>query len=139
MDTGSKVRVAGEGDFGSSGGTRGDLFLALPCGRIALYERKGDDLYSEITVPLTLAVLGGEVEVPTLKGKVSLRIPPETQNGRVFRLAGRGMPRVKGSGAWDQYAKVKVVLPTGLTPQEKELFEQLHNADGFLDGNPNGM
>ncbi|MHB1007346.1 MAG: DnaJ C-terminal domain-containing protein [Chloroflexota bacterium] len=126
VETGSKVRVAGEGDFGTGGGARGDLFLSITVRPHAVYERKGDDLYSELAVPLTLAVLGGEVEVPTLKGKVSLRIPPETQNGRVFRLAGRGMPHLKGAGTGDQFAKIKVVLPTSLTPQERDLFEQLH-------------
>jgi DnaJ-class molecular chaperone len=76
-------------------------------------------------VPLTLAVLGGEVEVPTLKGKISLRIPPETQNGRTFRLAGRGMPRLKDGTFGDMFARVKVVLPTGLSERERELFEEL--------------
>ncbi len=125
VDQGSRVRVAGEGGPGLGGGARGDLYLTVSVRPHALYERKGDDLYSEIAVPLTLAVLGGEVEVPTLKGKVSLRIPPETQNGRIFRLGGRGMPHLKGDGFGDLYVKVKVVLPTGLTPRERELFEEL--------------
>lgn len=122
---GSRVRVAGEGGAGVGGGPRGDLYLVIKVQPHPLYERKGDDLFSELSVPLTVAVLGGEVEVPTLKGKVSLRIPPETQNGRVFRLAGRGMPRLQGGGFGDLYAKVRVVLPTSLTPREREIFEEL--------------
>lgn len=76
-------------------------------------------------VPLTVAVLGGEVQVPTLKGKLALKIPPETQNGRVFRLAGQGMPHLGKSIKGDLLAKVNVVLPTKLTEKEKGLFRQL--------------
>jgi DnaJ-class molecular chaperone len=77
-------------------------------------------------VPLGVAVLGGEVQVPTLKGKLALKIPPETQNGRVFRLAGQGMPHLGKSTRGDLKAKVNVVLPTKLTEKEKELFRQLN-------------
>ncbi|MHB1134219.1 MAG: DnaJ C-terminal domain-containing protein [Chloroflexota bacterium] len=122
---GARVRVAGEGGAGQNGGARGDLFLVIKVQPHAQYERKGDDLHMELPVPLTVAVLGGEVEVPTLKGKVSLRIPAETQNGRVMRLAGRGMPRLAGGGFGDLYAKVRVVLPTSLTAREREIFEEL--------------
>ncbi len=90
-----------------------------------LFERKGDDLYVGVAVPLTTAMLGGEVQVPTLKGKLALRIPPETKNGRVFRLAGQGMPHLGNSSQGYMLAKVNIVLPTKLSPQEKELFKQL--------------
>lgn len=122
---GSRVRVAGEGGAGLNGGARGDLYLVVRVQPHQVYERKGDDLSSELCVPLTVAALGGEVEVPTLKGKVSLRIPPETQNGRVFRLAGRGMPHLQGGSFGDLFAKVRVLLPTNLTPREREIFEEL--------------
>jgi DnaJ-class molecular chaperone len=89
------------------------------------FERKGDDLHTEVPVPLLTAVLGGEVQVSTLKGRVALRIPPETQNGQTFRLNGQGMPRLGGAGSGDLFARVKVVLPTQLSPREKELFEEL--------------
>jgi DnaJ-class molecular chaperone len=125
VDTSSRVRVAGEGGYGTAGGARGDLYLVVTVRPHATYERKGDELHVEVPVPLTLAVLGGEVEVPTLKGKISLRIPPETQNGRTFRLAGRGMPRLKDGTFGDMFARVKVVLPTGLSERERELFEEL--------------
>jgi len=93
--------------------------------RVRVFERIDNDLHVEVAVPLTVAVLGGEVQVPSLKGKLELRIPPETQNGRTFRLAGQGMPHLGNSSRGDLLAKVKVVLPTKLSPKEKELFEQL--------------
>lgn len=122
---GSRVRVAGEGGPGVGGGARGDLYLVVTVRPHQVFERKGDDLHSEIPVPLTQAVLGGEVQVPTLKGRVALKIPPETQNGRIIRLAGLGMPHLSGGGRGDLLAKVRVVLPTRLTEREKELFQQL--------------
>ncbi len=125
VETGSRVRVAGEGGYGSNGGVRGDMFLVVKVKPSEQYERKGNDLYRDVSVPLTTAVLGGEVEVNTLKGKVSLRIPSETPNGKVFRLKGRGMPALKGSGTGDLFARVSVALPTGLSEKERKLFEQL--------------
>ncbi len=99
------------------------MVTVLPHGT---FERKDDDLYCDVALPLTTAVLGGEVQVPTIGGKkVVLRIPPETQNGQVFRLAGKGMPRFGGTGYGDMFAKMKVVLPTKLTARERELFDEL--------------
>lgn len=123
---GSRVRIAGEGEPGMAGGPRGDLHLIVSVRPHPLFERKGDDLYCEVGVGLARAVLGGEVEVPTPKGKVALKIPSETQNGRVFRLAGQGMPRLENpTQRGDLYAKVKVVLPTSLSARERELFQEL--------------
>ncbi len=123
---GSRVRIAGKGEPGYSGGASGDLYLLVSVKPHRLFEQKGDDLYVEVPIPLTVAVLGGEVKVPTLKGsRLALRIPPETQNGRAFRLAGQGMPHLGNSSRGNLYARVNVVLPTKLSPKEKELFEQL--------------
>jgi len=122
---GSRVRIAGKGEPGYGGGGSGDLYLATSVKPHHQFERKGDNLYVEVTVPLTLAVLGGEVQVPTPKGKLALKIPPETQNGRTFRLARQGMPHLGNSSRGDLLAKVKVVLPTNLSAEEKKLFEQL--------------
>jgi curved DNA-binding protein len=116
---GSRVRLAGKGVQG------GDLYLVISVKPHRLFERRGDNLYVKVAVPLVVAMLGGEVEVPTLKGKLALKIPPETQNGRIFRLAGQGMPHLGNSSHGDLLAKVNVVLPTNLTQQEKELFKQL--------------
>jgi DnaJ-class molecular chaperone len=122
---GSRIRMAGEGGPGVGGGERGDLFLIISVLPHPTYERKGDDLTAEVPVPLTTAVLGGEVPVQTLKGRLALRIPPETQNGRTFRLAGQGMPKLGGKGAGDFLARVRVVLPTSLSAEEREIFERL--------------
>lgn len=124
VKNGSRIRVAGHGSKGQSG-AKGDLYLVTKVLPHKLFERKGDDLHVEVSVPLVSAVLGGEVAVPTLKRKISLKIPPETQNGKIFRLAGQGMPHLWDSSWGDLFAKVKIVLPTKLTQRERELFEQL--------------
>ena len=123
---GSRVRIAGKGELGYAGGSSGDLYLVASVKPHRVFGRKGDNLHVEVLVPLTVAVLGGEVQVPTLKGKLALKIPPETQNGRAFRLAGQGMPHLGNSSRGDLLAKVKVVLPTKLSAEDKRLFEQLN-------------
>lgn len=128
VHTGSKVRVAGEGGAGMAGGPRGDLYLVVSVRPHPRFERRADDLHTEVQVPLTQAVLGGEVEVPTLDGRVMLKIPALTQNGKVFRLAGKGMPRLQGSGRGDLYARVSVRLPEELSDKERKLFEELRAA-----------
>ncbi|MBI2849923.1 MAG: DnaJ domain-containing protein [Chloroflexi bacterium] len=125
VSNGSRVRIAGKGEPGYVGGSSGDLYLVISVRPHQLFERKGDDLYEDVPVLLTVAVLGGEVQVPTLKGKLALKIPAETQNGRVFRLGGQGMPHLNNSDRGDLLAKVKVVLPAELSQEEKKLFEQL--------------
>ena len=122
---GSRVRIAGKGNPGHAGGASGDLYLVVSVKPHRRFERRGDDLYEEVAVPLTVAVLGGEVQVPTLKGKLALKVPPETQNGRAFRLAGQGMPHLGNSAYGDLLAKVSVTLPTKLSEEEKKLFERL--------------
>ncbi len=125
VNNGSRVRIPGKGQPGY-GGASGDLYLLISVKPHRLFERKDDDLYVEVAVPLTTAMLGGEVQVPTLKGKLALKIPPETQNGRVFRLAGQGMPHLGNSSRGYILAKVNIALPSKLSPQEKELFRQLN-------------
>ncbi len=127
VSDGSRVRVVGEGPrpSGRGGGARGDLYLVISVRPHERFSRRGDDLHTEVEVPLLDAVLGGEVAVSSLKGKAMLKIPPLTQNGRVFRLAGLGMPHLGGSGKGDLYAKVEVILPADLSPEERELFEKL--------------
>ena len=131
VDNGSKIRVAGEGQPGIGGGPRGDLFLVISVKPDPLYERKGDDVYLDFEVELVTAMLGGEAPVPLLDGrKVTLTIPPETQNGRVFRLAGKGMPRLRGDGNGSLFARLKAVLPMNLTEKERALFEELARIRG---------
>ncbi|OGO01568.1 MAG: molecular chaperone DnaJ [Chloroflexi bacterium RBG_13_52_12] len=126
VTTGSRVRISGKGQTGYGSGTSGDLYLNITVSPHLTFERQGDDLTTNVPVPLTVAVLGGEVQVPTPKGKLALKIPPETQNGRVFRLAGQGMPHLGKSTRGDLKAKVSVVVPTKLSEKEKELFRQLN-------------
>ncbi|MBA7590796.1 Chaperone protein DnaJ [subsurface metagenome] len=121
---GSRVRISGKGG-GGYGGVKGNLYLVITVKPHRQFGRRGDDLYVDVSVPLVVAMLGGEVKVPTLKSKLSLKIPPETQNGRVFRLARQGMPRLGSSSRGDLLARVRIVLPTKLTQREKELLKQL--------------
>ena len=127
VHSGSRVRVRGEGGPGSDGQPRGDLFLTVTVLPDPRFERKGDDLTETVPVPLYTMVLGGEARVPTLKGThLALTIPPGTQNGRVFRLKGQGMPHL-GNPAQrgDLLAKMEVQLPRQLSADERQLFEQL--------------
>jgi curved DNA-binding protein len=121
---GQRIRLAGQGAPGANGAPSGDLYLKVRVKPHPLYQRDGDDLRMELPVGLHEALLGAEVTVPTLKGRVSLRIPPETQNGRTIRLASQGMPR-PGAGAGDLYVTVKVVLPTKLTDEDKDAIRAL--------------
>jgi len=128
---GTRLRVAGKGHPGSNAGPRGDLYLRIRLKPHERLERRGDDLYADVAVPLVDAVLGGEVEVHTLSGSGTFRIPPETQNGKTFRLTGQGMPRMGGAREADApprgdfYARVRVVLPERLSDRERQLFEEL--------------
>ena len=121
---GQRIRLAGQGGPGAGGGPAGDLYLLVRIKPHPLYARDGDDLRMDLPVALSEALLGAEVTVPTLKGRVSLRIPPETQNGRTIRLAGQGMQRV-GAGFGDLFVTVKVVLPTKLSDEEKECIRKI--------------
>ena len=128
---GSRVRIAGKGGPGSLGGEAGDVYLLISVKPDSRFQRTDDDLHVEVPVPLVDAILGGEAEVPTLEGKkLALKMTPETQNGKVFRLAGQGMPRLGNNTKGDLFAKVSVVLPSRLSPKEKELFQQLKSLRG---------
>ena len=121
---GQRIRLAGQGGSGNGGGAAGDLYLRVHLRPHGFFQRDGDDLRAELPVALHEALLGAEVTVPTLKGRVTLRIPPETQNGRTIRLAGQGMPR-PGGGSGDLYVTVRVVLPQKLNEKERELAREV--------------
>ncbi len=121
--TGQRVRVSGEGE--GAVGRRGDLYLSVTVAPHPLYERKGDDLTLELPITAPEAALGTTVEVPALRGKVSMKVPAGTPSGRMFRLPGYGMLRVKAGGNGDQLVKIKIVVPADLTPAERELYERL--------------
>jgi DnaJ-class molecular chaperone len=133
VKTGQRVRVSGEGGSGVGGGARGDLYLEVTVAPHPQFERKGDDIVLELPVTAPEAALGATVEVPTLKGKVSMKIPPATSSGRTFRLRNYGMAKPKGAGAGDQLVKVKIVMPSSLTEEEAALYAQLK---GLRTDNP---
>jgi len=122
---GARLRVPGEGPQGPGGGPRGDLYLRIRVRPHPSFTRDGDDLQVAVTVPLSTAVLGGEVPVPTLDGPLGIKVPAGTPVGRVFRLRGHGLPRQAGDGRGDVLAQLNVSLPHNLTERERQLFEEL--------------
>jgi DnaJ-class molecular chaperone len=129
VDNGSRVRLAGEGQPGANGGPPGDLYLVISVTPDPAFERKGDDILTDAPTPLYTAILGGEVPVTLPDGKrVLLTIPPETQNGQIFRLGGKGMPRLKGEGTGNLLARIQVILPRTLSTQERQHFQELARA-----------
>jgi len=124
--TGSRVRIAGQGTAGHSGPS-GNLYLLISEIQHTNFERQEDDLLTILPLPLTVAMLGGKIEVPALNGKLELRVPPETQNGRVFRLSGQGMPRLGKEGRGDLLVRANIVLPLNLSSEEKDLFSRLRD------------
>jgi DnaJ-class molecular chaperone len=122
---GQRIRLAGQGGAGLNGGPNGDLYLIVKLLDDPTYKRKGDDLYVDLPVSIYDLLLGGEVKVPTLSGQVAMTIPEGTQNNRLLRLSGRGMPRVKGSGTGDQYVRLVGQLPQNLNDKEKKLIKEL--------------
>jgi DnaJ-class molecular chaperone len=122
---GQRIRLAAQGGAGINGGPNGDLFLIVKLEDDPTYKRRGDDLYVDLPVSIYDLVLGGEVNVPTLRGEVSMKIPAGTQNNRLLRLSGRGMPRVKANGNGDEYVRLIGQLPQNLSDKEKKLFKEL--------------
>lgn len=122
---GQRIRLAGQGGVGLNGGPNGDLYLVVKLLEDQTYKRKGDDLYVDLPVSIYDLLLGGEVKVPTLSGQVAMTIPEGTQNNRLLRLSGRGMPRVKGGGTGDQYVRLIGQLPDSLNDKEKKLYKEL--------------
>lgn len=122
---GQRIRLAGQGNRGSGGGQPGDLYLVVHVEPDPRFERKDDDLYVDLPVSIYDLVLGGEVRVPTMTGDVTMTIPSNTQNNKMLRLAGKGMPKAKGGGNGNLYVRLIGMLPTKLDARERELFEEL--------------
>jgi len=122
---GQRIRLAGQGGAGINGGPNGDLHLIVKLDDDPTYKRRGDDLYVDLPVSVYDLVLGGEVNVPTLSGEVAMKIPAGTQNNRLLRLSGRGMPHVRGKGSGDEYVRLIGQLPENLSDKEKKLFKEL--------------
>ena len=125
VDNGSKVRVAGMGGPGHKGGPAGDLYIITRVRPHHYFERKGDNLHSEVPVSVREAALGDKIEIPTVDGVVSLTIPPGTQNGQQLKLKGKGVPHLGGGGVGDHYVTIRVVTPTGLSERSRELLQEL--------------
>src|SRR5579862_3617253 len=122
---GQRIRLAGQGGAGINGGPNGDLHLIVKLQDDATYKRKGDDLYVDLPVSIYDLILGNEVNVPTLSGEVAMTIPAGTQNNRLLRLSGRGMPHVRAKGNGDEYVRLIGQLPQNLSDKEKKLFKEL--------------
>ena len=121
---GQKIRLAGQGGGGEAGA--GDLFLVVSVAPSKIFERKGDDVTVDVPVSFSAAALGGQAKVPTLKGtRLTMTIPAGAQSGQSFRLGGQGMPKLKGGGAGDLYARIKITVPKNLTDRERELITEL--------------
>jgi molecular chaperone DnaJ len=126
---GTRIRLKGKGEAGASGGATGDLFVVTRVERSKLFQRRGSDLVIEVPVTYPEAALGTTVEVPTPYGeRVSLKVPPGTQDGRQLRIRGHGAPKLSGSGKGDLIARLRVTVPKKLTKKEREALEELQKA-----------
>lgn len=146
VDVGDRIRLAGEGEAGENGGPPGDLYVQIHVKEHPIFRREGSNLACEVPISFVTAALGGELEVPTLDGRVVLKVPPETQTGKLFRMRGKGVRSVRGGGVGDLLCKVTVETPVHLTERQQELlreFEQTleegkekHNprANSWFDG-----
>lgn len=123
-EDGLHLRLNGDGEAGDKGGTPGDLYVVVSVKPHKIFQREGNEVFCEIPVSFVTAALGGEVEVPTLDGKVKIKVPEGTQTGTMFRLKGHGIPYRRGNGRGDQHVKVLVVTPTKLTERQKELLQE---------------
>lgn len=133
VDTGSRLRSVGNGEAGMSGGEAGDLYIVISVADHEIFERQGDDLFTEIPIKFTLATLGGTIEVPTLSGRASLKIPPGTQSGTTFRLKGKGMTNLRSGGHGDQLVRVHVEVPMSLTAEQRKKLEEFAILSGDAD------
>ena len=130
VDNGSRLRSSGNGEAGIGGGQTGDLYIVISVKEHELFERQADDLFCEIPIKFTLASLGGNIEVPTLFGKASLKIPVGTQSGTTFRLRDKGMPSLRGGRQGDQLVRVHVEVPQTLSPEQRKILEDFARISG---------
>ena len=128
VDNGDRIRLSGEGEAGGPGAITGDLYVQIHVKEHSIFVRDGANLYCEVPINFTTAALGGELKVPTLDGKVSLKIPAETQSGKMFRLRGKGVKAMRGGYTGDLLCKVVVETPVNLSKDQKELLKQFQNS-----------
>ena len=124
IDDGQMIKLSGQGEIGSKGGPRGDLYLVINVERHPLFTREGNDIHFEMPITFVQAALGDEIEVPTLDGKVKYKVPEGTQSGTVFRLREKGIPRIRGNSRGDQYVKVVVDVPKKLNESQKDILRE---------------
>ena len=124
VDNGDRIRLSGEGEAGENGGPSGDLYVQISVREHKIFQRDGSDLYCDVPIGIAAASLGGELEVPTLNGRVKLKIPAETQTGKMFRLRGKGVKSVRASSTGDLMCRVTIETPVNLTKEQKELLKQ---------------
>src|SRR5210317_882539 len=130
VDTGDRIRLSGEGEAGPEGVPPGDLFVQMSVKQHPIFERDGKNLYCEVPITFVAAALGGELEVPTLDGRVNLKIPAETQTGKLFRLRGKGVKPVRGGSVGDLLCRAVVETPVNLNKEQKALLEQFQTTLG---------
>lgn len=130
IDDGQQIRVPGKGEPGLNGGPAGDLYVVVQVRSHEFYQREGDHIFCEMPITYSQAALGDEIEVPTVHGKVKLKVPAGTQTGKTFRLKGKGAPNVRGYGQGDQHIKIRVITPTNLTEKQKDLLRQFNEISG---------
>jgi molecular chaperone DnaJ len=132
VDDGQQLRVSGQGEPGVNGGPAGDLYVVFQVRTHEFFERDGDDIYCEMPITFVQASLGDEIEVPTIQGKIKLKVPAGTQSGTKFRLKGKGVPNVRGYGVGDQHIIVRIITPTKLTEKQKQLLAEFAEISGNL-------
>ena len=130
VETGHRLKLAGEGGQGLKGGSNGDLYVYITVREHPLFTRENTDVICEIPVSFTQATLGSEIEIPTLDGKVSMKIPEGTQSGRIFRMRGKGIPSLQGRGRGDQMVIIRVETPINLNKKQRELLEEFARISG---------
>lgn len=130
IDNGQQIRVAGKGEPGVNGGPAGDLYVVVQVRPHEFFQRDGDDIFCDMPITFAQAALGDEIEVPTVHGKVKLKIPAGIQTGKTFRLRGKGVPNVRGYGHGDQNVRIRVITPTNLTERQKELIREFNDLSG---------
>jgi molecular chaperone DnaJ len=128
VDTGDRIRLSGEGEVGEAGGRPGDLYVQIHVREHPIFTRDGANLFCEVPISFPTATLGGELEVPTLDGKIKLKIPPETQTGKLFRLRGKGVKPVRGGAPGDLLCRVQIETPVHLTKEQKKLIQELEES-----------
>jgi molecular chaperone DnaJ len=130
VETGNRLKLSGEGGQGLKGGANGDLYVYITVREHPIFTRDGNDIICELPVGFSQAALGCEVEIPTLDGKISMKIPEGTQSGKVFRMRGKGVPVLQGYGRGDHLVVVKVETPTNLNKRQRELLEEFARISG---------